>query len=126
MSETIHRKKLFGGRESAEQVHRRLAFPVGSRCACGSEKVAIRIRTLMPASDVVSQHPDWAIRKAMQQGGKLLVVDSKVGKLVVVGEIYACDLCRSTAERVAAKAPSWAIVEIERGPGPDKPLVQVA
>ena len=33
---------------------------------------------------------------------------------------YACRRCQREFERALAKGPSWCIVEINRGPGPDK------
>ena len=38
---------------------------------------------------------------------------------------YACRACTPAMERVLARGPSWAVVEINRGPGPDRPVVGV-
>lgn len=125
MSETIHTKKLFDGRQTAEEVHRSLAFPADARCACGSKKVAIRVRVFWPADDLVREKPEFAMQMAARHGGRLPVVEFKHGKHVRVGDAFACDLCKSVLEKEAAKAPSWVVVEVDRGPGPDNAQVQV-
>lgn len=33
-----------------------------------------------------------------------------------VSTVYACETCRPTLEKALAKQPSWAVVEINRGP----------
>lgn len=124
-AETIHRKKLFDGKLTAEEVHRG-HFPQDAYCKCGSTKVAICVRTFWPVEDLIRNRPEAAMALAAQHGGKLPCVDFTMGKHVRVGMAYACDSCKATLERKAASAPSWVVVEIDRGPGPDKPVVQVA
>ena len=53
-------------------------------------------------------------------GGQVPTIDFKHGKHVRVGCAYSCDICRPTLEKEAAKAPSWAVVEINDGPGKDR------
>jgi hypothetical protein len=40
----------------------------------------------------------------------------KFGNMVRISQVGACVLCAPTAERAAASAPDWALVEISRGP----------
>lgn len=125
-SKNIHLKKLFGGKETAEQVHRQ-SLP--GKCPCGGPP-AIQIRTFMPVDEVI-KNPPFAMSLAARNEGKIPCVDFKgpggvPRKFVRVGTVYACDSHKVEAERAAARGPSCAVVEINRGPGPDKPMVQVA
>jgi hypothetical protein len=119
---TIHRRQLFDGRETAEQVHWG-AFP-GAKCACGLPP-AIRCVTFAPIGDLLEQDPLRAQAMAQANGGQLPMVRFTYGVFVKIGEMFACSLCKATLEKVAARLPSWVLVEWDRGPGPDSPIVQV-
>ena len=54
-----------------------------------------------------------------------LLIQTKHGPYVRVSTTFACKQCTPALERVVAKQPSWAIVDINKGPGPDKPIFQV-
>lgn len=125
-AEIRHRKQLFGGRYTAEEVHRSASFPKGAVCGgCRSSKVAIRARTFVPFADFVKNMPELAMQMAAANGGSIPCVDFKHGRHVRVGDAYACDLCAGALERALARGPSWVVVDIERGPGPERPVVQV-
>jgi hypothetical protein len=123
-AEVIHRRRLFGGRRTAEEVHRELGLR--GRCACGGPP-AIRIRVFIRHDDFVKLQPELAamIAASNRDGPFIPTMESKYGPLVKRSDIVFCDHCRAYAERAAARTPSWAIVEIDRGVGPDKPTVQV-
>jgi hypothetical protein len=53
------------------------------------------------------------------------IVRTKMGPIVRIIDHVACDLCRVRAEREAAKLPSWAVVEIDRGPKAEAPSASV-
>lgn len=46
--------------------------------------------------------------------------DGKPENHVRVSTVYACKMHIKEMERAAAKMPSWAVVEFNYGPGPDK------
>lgn len=137
-AERIHRRQLFDGRYTAEQVHR-ASFPPDARCKCGSPKVAIRARIFMPAETLVQSLPELAMQVAARNEGNLPVVDfrgpgDRPVKFVRIGDAFACDICKSELEKTLAKGPqdptlkrfaSEIVVHIDRGPGPENPIVQV-
>lgn len=124
--EIIHREKLFGGRETAMDVHRQLAWH-GGRCnGCGSGQTVIQIATHMLTKEIIDKHPSIAARIMMAaEDGQIPSWKSKYGPMTMVGVAYACAACRQSLESAAAKGPSYVLVEIDRGPGEDKIVSQV-
>lgn len=125
--EVIHRDKLFGGRETAEDVHRRLGF--GGDCTICGRPPVIKIVTLAPLVDVMSKMPEYAAFRASVSGGQLHTVKSKYGELVRLTKVIACHLHRTDAIKAAARPPKgWRdclVVDIDEGPGADKVVSQV-
>lgn len=137
-AETIHRKQLFGGRYTAEELN--TAIGVRKRCVGCGQPGSIRIRVYVPLQDLYSRAPEFAaqIMVTNPKGAEIPSVPmclssdrSIVTKMVLLSDVGVCSLCRGMAEREAAKGPGpdWRgvqhIVEISRGPGPEKPVVQV-
>ena len=123
--ERLHRRKLWNGRCTSEEVWRQ-HLPQDARCGgCGSSKVAMRVRTFVPLDWLLNKAPQLAMEIAAKNEGRLHLVDFTHGKHVRVGDAFACDLCKKALEQEAAKAPSHVTVQIDRGPGPDNPIVQV-
>lgn len=122
--EVRHVKKFMGGRMTPDEVHRALGLRV--RCLCG-QPAAIRIKVLAPLQEVQDRNPQFVAMVAASNpdGPFVPTIPSKYGNLVKLSDVGACDNCKTEAERVAAKHPSWCIVEIDRGPGKDKPFGQV-
>jgi len=122
------RKQLFGGRETAEEVHSKHAFPPGSKCAgCQrSRGLIMRIIILAPVDEISKRDPFFArmVEECPQQFMEI-IVRTKYGVMLRLSTTYACHACQRDAERAAAKAPSWCIVDINRGPGKDKIVVGV-
>jgi len=119
----IHRRRLFDGKVTAEELHRALAFQ--GRCGeCGGPP-AIRARTFAPIEELHRRSPEFLIQLALRNEGRVPVIEFTYGKFVCIGDAYACDLCRGALERELAKAPSWVLVELDNGPGKDRPIVQV-
>lgn len=124
----IHRKKLFDGKETAQEVHRRYAWQPGARCAkCGDRDVVIQISSHMPTKELINNHPEVAgrVMAASEDGMTIPSWPSKYGRMTQVGIAYACETHRAEAERVAARAPSSVLIEIDRGVGKDITVVQV-
>jgi hypothetical protein len=125
--EVIHIKKFADGKETPREMHRRIAF-AGRKCfGCGSHKVAIRIKTLAPVDEITKRNPSLvaALIARNPLGPFLQTIKTRHGAMLLVADISACDLCQSEAEKAAARGPSWVIVDIDRGPDDDKPMVQV-
>jgi len=125
VSEIIHSKKLFDGRFTAEELHRTLAWGAATCNGCGSSKLAIRIQIFIRLIDMNPHERSTAeLGIALREIKPVTFPDGN--KAILYSRIHACDLCKPAAERAAAKAPSYSIVDISRGPGPDNALVSVA
>lgn len=122
---TIHRKQLFGGLISAEEFHRRETWG-NQRCTgCRGKPVVVEIRTALLVKDLPA---DVQAALRLDAAAELLEwkpFDTRHGKAVNVGRVFACSSCRKTAEQQAARGPSYALVYIDEGPFKDRPIVQV-
>lgn len=130
----IHNRKLFGGKTTAEELHRTIVFSGGLCGGCGSPKTVMRVRTFYPMRDLVDRKPEVAMQIAAKHDGRLPCVDFKGPgnrpvPYVRVGDAYACELCSKTLEQTVAEGErrdSRIVSHIDRGPGPDNVQVQVA
>jgi len=126
--EKIHREKLFGGVATAQEVHAKHGF----RQACTAPKCknipVIQIKMLMLHDEFVQRQPKLAAMIAMtnEAGPYIPAVPTTFGPMVMFSKVTACRVHQKELEKAAAKAPSYVLVEIDRGPGADKPQVQVA
>lgn len=125
--EVVHRSKLFGGVTTAQEVHSRTAWGKCSASGCHNLPV-IQIRCFMHLDDFVERSPQLAaaIASSNPDGPFVPTVPMTFGPMVRFSTVAACRTHQSDAERAAARAPSWVMVEVDRGPGADKPVVQVA
>lgn len=126
MSKRIHRKRLFDGRATAEDVHQKYAFPHSARCVgCGAPPLT-RAIVLMEVKEAIRRAP------ALEQVAMLSPSDFLTQTVMIrdgsgterpyyrCSVTYACKACTPMMERMLAKAPSHCIVEINRGPGVDR------
>lgn len=124
--EVLHRKRFMGGRETPNEVSRRLG--IAKQCIVCKRPGAIRIRVFMPLDEAMQRAPNLiaAIMASNPDGPKVPTVKFKDGstvrEFIKASDSAFCDHCKVEAERTAATAPSWAVVEIDRGP---KDTVQV-
>lgn len=119
----IHSTKLFGGRTTAMELHRKLAWKNHPCDGCGAKDTSLRVQTFVLLSDM-SLDTRLAIEYQVSIG-KLHTIKTPSGKAIRTGIQHACPRCSPALERAAAKGPSYAIVDIDRGPGEDKPMIQV-
>jgi hypothetical protein len=127
-SENIHMRKLFGGCMTAEEVHRSVALK-DQKCPCGIQ-AAIKARTFATAVDLQEKDPLMLMALAQKHPDGMVPVTmfnfhGTPQKFIKLGEVVACEICTPALEKVLAKAPSWIHVEFDRGPGKDKPIIQV-
>lgn len=126
--EVIHRSKLFGGLTTAEEVHAHH----GIRLPCGAPGCknlpVIQIKMMMLMNEFAQRSPQLAaaIAATNPDGPFIPTVPTTFGPMVVFSRVAGCRTHQKDLEKAAAKAPSWVLVEIDRGPGADKPIVQVA
>lgn len=125
-AQIIHTTKLFGGRETAMDVHRQHAW-YGARCTgCQSPNVVIQISTHMLTKELIDRHPEIsALIMAKSEDGQMPSWQSKYGRMTMVGVAHACKHCQQALESAAARGPDYVLVEIDRGPGEDKVVSQV-
>lgn len=122
----IHRQKLFGGVKTAQEIHAEHGFR--ERCLkCGGPPV-IQVRMFMHHDEFVQRSPQLAATIAMTNpnGQYIPCVPTTFGPFVRFSTVTACKAHQKELELTAAKAPSYVLVEIDRGPGADNPIVQVA
>ena len=129
----IHSTKLFGGRETAEDVFRRTVLR-GKSCACGAPAV-VRAFTFVPADEFQRRWGIEALKELARragESGKVPMVKivhragDNVGEdFIRLGVSYACEACVPTMEKELARGPSWVGHYIDRGPGKDRPVFQV-
>lgn len=124
-AEIRHFRKLFGGTKTAEQVHQEIALKDKKCQACGRQ-AAVRCRFFASVVDLHHQSPQFLLKLAQEHSGQVPVIETRYGKMIRISDAYSCSGCRPTLEKEAAKAPSWVLVDFDFGPGPDKPVVQVA
>lgn len=94
------------------------------KCPCGLAATC-RAISFAPAEELVKRAPALLGQIMLINGGEVPVVEFTYGKFIKIGEVFACNLCRVSMERQAAKGPSWVLVNIETGPEPIRPSVQV-
>ena len=123
----IHRSKLFGGVKTAQEIHAKIAWKRCSISGCNHLPV-VQIRCLMLLDEFVKQSPQFASALAASNpdGPFIPTIPTTFGPMVKFSTVHACRDHQQDAEKAAAKAPSWVLIEIDRGPGADKPVVQVA
>lgn len=122
----IHTTKLFGGRETAAEVHRKYAW-TGGKCLCGDADVVIQIDCYATPKDLIENLRAEPLMRLLSQteNGQLPTFPTKYGPMTLFSKTWACETHRPTVEREAARLPSWVMVEIDRGPGVDKVISQV-
>lgn len=123
MSKVIHTKKLFAG-ETAEEVHQRLAFPVGAHCQTCQAKPVMGAITYAAFKDARERYPE--IAALSEQAVALLLVRLAIDAerrgvpCIRLGRSYSCAFHRKDFERALAKLPSWILVELQTGPQKSK------
>lgn len=124
--EIRHRTKLFGGRESAQDVHRKHAW-AGGRCyRCNDGNVVIQLSYHQAPLDLVRHEPKITAQLIeLSDNGQLPIWTSRYGPMVLYWVEYACPTHQKEVERDAARLPSYVMVEIDRGVGADKTVVSV-
>lgn len=125
--EVIHRSKLFGGLATAEEVHARLGFRQPCQAPGCRSLPVIGVKMFMLHDEFVERSPQMATMIAMSNpdGPYIPCAPTKFGPMVMFSKVCACREHQRDLELAAAKAPSYVLVEIDRGPGADKPVVQV-
>lgn len=125
MGNVLHMKKFAGGRMTPVEMHQRYAFPLGAKCMCGARPrfraiVMIPIdeaRKRMPGlDDIMLADPEGFMQNLVQIRESKTDSDKDLKTYFRLSVVYSCQRCRRDMDKALAKAPSWAIVEINEGP----------
>lgn len=118
----VHIKKFADGRMTPEEMHCQVVF-AGEKCGGCGALPRIRVSIFMPQDEVLKRHPQIAAL-ALHDPAKLrkMTVRNAHGTYFKVSESFACKSCQPALERAAAKAPSYAMVDIFRPP-PDIKII---
>ena len=126
--EAIHRQKLFGGVATAQEIHAKHGFRQPCTAPGCKSMPVIQVKLFMLHDEFVQREPRLASMIAMTNdaGPYVPAVPTTFGPMVMFSKVAACRSHQRELEKEAAKAPSYVLVEIDRGPGADKATVQVA
>ena len=122
-------RKLFDGRTTAQDIWRQ--YVIGNHtCNKCEARATMEAHVFWPVEDFERDQPALAVQIASEHHGGIPFVSFKAPErtrrdFVHMPTLYACDGCSAELEKVLARAPSYVVVEFRRGPGPDKPQVQV-
>lgn len=114
------------GKITPNELHRTLAWPAHARCVCGSARVVIQAKTFYPLEEFNKINPELVGTILMTERAATLsqlFVEFTSGVHVRISTTYACEQHKRDLEIAAAKGPSWALVEFDRGVGEDKPII---
>lgn len=126
--EVIHRSKLFGGLTTAAEVHSRQGFRQPCEAPGCKNLPVIQVRMLMLHDEFLKRSPQMAagIAASNPDGPFVPTIPTTFGPMVMYSKVCACRTHQKELELSAAKAPSWILVEIDRGPGSEKAQVAVS
>ena len=106
------------------------AFPPEDTCGVCSARPLIRAIVMAPFADALRSgalprglHPDQLQAITVMINEHPEDPKSRPVPYIRMSLSYACPQHRADLERVLAKAPSWAIVEINAGPDPTNKVV---
>lgn len=121
----IRRTRLFGGVKTAQEVHAEHGFR--QRCLKCQGPPTVQVRMFMEHDEFVKRCPEMAVAIATSNptGNGIPCVPMTFGPMVRYATITACRHHQKELELEAAKAPSFVLVEVDYGPGADKPVIQV-
>jgi hypothetical protein len=127
---TLNPEKFLNGTLSPQEFVALNTFGPRARCGgCGGLPV-IKATVFMPYDECVRRELLPPGHEASQRVlSAVLMLRTGANKAlephVRVSEVFSCRVCQTAFEKQLAKAPSWAVVDINRGPDPSN-RVQVA
>lgn len=118
MNKNIHGLKKFdNGRRTPQEMHSQYAFRPGEVCAvCGAPPLTT-ITSFGEEKEMIKRDNRLLLlRMANPESYAAMRVETRMGPYLRIGRVVACVQCTPALEKAAAKHPSWAFVEIDRGP----------
>lgn len=111
------RKKFMDGNMTPQEAHSKWGFPAGARCAICKRPPLISIRTFAEEGEMLKRDPMLKVlRSADPEKYLSMRLQTKSGPYLRISCVYACGQCSPTAEKAAARHPSWMFVDVDRGP----------
>lgn len=117
-----HIQKFIRGELSARETH---IAALNKKCEQCGRPAVVRLRVLVLLDELIQRNPEMVAQIMLTSptgSCTIPTIPTKYGPMVKVSDIGACDQCRSTAEKAAAKCPSWCLVEISAPPEDRNPV----
>lgn len=108
----VHVKQFDGGRSTPAEYFRKTMYS-GITCSTCGDPPAMRARFLAPIDEFRKKYPKELMQLVLLLGGKDPSFPSKYGRLVHVQSLFACDKCKTSMRKAAARVEDWMIVEFE-------------
>ena len=128
-ADRIHRRKLFNGRTTAQELWRQTVIGERKCMHCQVMRAVGTINIFWPVADFEKDQPKVALKYATECGGRIPYVQFRVcgepQNFVAMPVLYFCGQCRPDMEKFAARKPSYVLAEIRTGPDADKVMGQV-
>jgi len=122
-NKNIHMNKFMGGRMSPKELHAKLAFPLNAKCHYCEKRPIAKLTSFAEEDEMLRRDPNLKIHKAAEPDKYAQMrTKFKPGWFLKINCVYACPDCLPSAEKAAARLPSWVYVDIDRGPK-DIPIV---
>lgn len=120
-----HLQKFDGGRRTPQEVHAQHAFPPNAKCSGCGGRPSVRGIVMAPFDEAQKRGflPDGFITPEVAQTIVQINEGGRPRPYIRISMAYSCRNCAKEMEKVLAKAPSWCIVEINRGPDPTNRVV---
>ena len=120
-------KQTFGGKGVVD-FHRNHAFPPGAHCAVCTNRPAVRAIVMAPFDEVKKRRmlPEGQMSSLAIMSLLVQIKHPGTGTVepfVRLSTTYACTHHVTELERAMARAPSWCIIEINKGPEAEKVIV---
>ena len=112
------------GRSTPQEYHAKNAFPLDAKCTACQAKPSIRAIVMMPLDEAEKRNlvPAGAAKAPYLFPALQPVLvhikssDPKGEWYIRISLAYSCTMCQKAFEKALATAPSYCIVEINRGP----------
>jgi len=121
-----HVRKFDGGRRTPQEYHAEYGFPPSAKCAACGKRPSVRGIVLAPFDEACKRGmlpPSIVDPTAAMQALVMVKSGTEYTPHLRISTAYACSSCRGAFERVLAKAPSWCVVEVNRGPDPNNRIL---
>jgi hypothetical protein len=122
MPRTLNVKRFMNGAITPQEYHAANAFGPDAHCAGCAGKPSVRAIVMIPYDEAIKRgYVPPGHEASAEVLSRVVLLRSSSGAAephVRLSKAYACPMCQPAFERELARAPSWAVVDINRGPDP--------